>query len=324
MASQFTLEDRETIDRMQFANCELGEIATKVGKHRSSVYRELKRNSVDGKYRAAGAQRMSEQRRRDRPLKRKMERPDVKRSVHWALKHYWSPDEISGRLQLAYASDRSKWISHQAIYDWICGQPDGGARWGTYLRRGVKRRKRSENTGKIPEAVSVEGRPKIVDKRSRRGDWEGDTIVGPPGRGGALTLVDRKSRYLLMARVKNLKADTVCEASVKTFQMVPRKYRKTATFDNGKEFASHAKLSRRTGLAVYFARPYSPWQRGTNENTNGLIRQFFPKGTDLASVPEPRINQVQELLNNRPRRCLGYRTPNEVFSAKRTRVAFET
>lgn len=142
---------------------------------------------------------------------------------------------------------------------------------------------------------------------------------GASGRGGLLTLVDRKSRFTLVKRVADLRSATVRGAAADVLSSVPRQFRKTATFDNGKEFAEHEKLSRRTGVNVYFADPYCAWQRGSNENTNGLIRQFFPKGTDLVRQAASRINQVQELLNHRPRRCLGYRTPHEILTNIRPR-----
>jgi transposase, IS30 family len=171
--------------------------------------------------------------------------------------------------------------------------------------------------------VSIEGRPVIVDRRGRYGDWEGDTIVGANRRGGAVTLVERKSGYLLLGKVLNLQAATVRQVAAQRYRSMPPALRKTLTLDNGKEFAEHEQLAVEAELKVFFAKPYCAWQRGTNENTNGLIRQFFPKGTDLAHIPEHRFAKVQELLNNRPRKRLAYRTPNEVL-ASRLQVAIET
>jgi len=194
-----------------------------------------------------------------------------------------------------------------------------GRRWARFLRRQGKKRVDGEKRGKLPDATSIAGRPKIAERRGRRGDWEGDTVHGTPGHGGLVTLVDRKSRLVLIEQVSSLRSETVCGVVADALCSVPRQARKTATFDNGKEFAQHEELSRRTGVNVYFAHSYCSWQRGSNENTNGLIRQFFPKGTDLARQPASRINQVQDLLNHRPRRCLGYRTPHEAFTNIRPR-----
>src|SRR5208283_2179377 len=163
-----------------------------------------------------------------------------------------------------------------------------GKHWQRYLRRLGRKRPEWEKRGRLPTSVSIEGRPAIVDRRSRYGDWEGDTIVGANRRGGAVTLVERRSGYLLLGKVLNLQAAT------------PAALRKTLTLDNGKEFAEHEQLAVEAALRIYFAKPYSAWQRGTNENTNGLVRDFFPKGTDLANLPEHRFTKVQQLLNDRP------------------------
>ena len=163
---------------------------------------------------------------------------------------------------------------------------------------------------------SIEGRPAVVDRRARYGDWEGDTVVGRGHRSGAVTLVDRKSGYLLLGKVHDRQAATVREAMTELFQPLPMRLRKTLTLDNGKEFAEHEQLAATTSLRVYFAKPYCAWQRGTNENTNGLVRQFFPKGSDMVHVPAKQFEKVQHLLNNRPRKRLGYRTPLEILSSR--------
>jgi IS30 family transposase len=161
-----------------------------------------------------------------------------------------------------------------------------------------------------------------VDSRRRYGDWEGDTLVGAHRHGGAVSLVERKSGYLLLGRACDLHAPTVCGAAAELYRSMPPTLRKTLTLDNGKEFADHEQLAAEAALKVFFADPYCAWQRGTNENTNGLIRQFFPKGTDLARIPEHRFTKVQQLLNDRPRKRLGYRTPSEILSSRL--LAFQT
>jgi IS30 family transposase len=299
------------------------QIADRLGRSKGTISRELRRNRSRNGYWAVAAQRKAERRRRERPWVAKMERPEVRHYVQQRLRWRWSPDEIAGRSQSDFPHERRRHVSHQTIYTWIRRQQAAGKRWQRYLRRLGRKRVNSENRGRIRASVSIEGRPAVVDRRSRYGDWEGDTIVGANRRGGAVTLVDRKSGYLLLGKVRDLRAPTVHQAAARKYQAIPAALRKTLTLDNGKEFAEHEQLALEAALKIYFAKPYSAWQRGTNENTNGLIRQFFPKGTDLASIPEHRFTKVQQLLNDRPRKRLGYRTPNEVL-ASRLSVAIET
>lgn len=318
MAVHLTLEERELIAQKRAAGESRRAIARDLGRSPGTISRELRRNRSRNGYFPSRAQNRAAQRRRERPLERKMERPEVSQFVREKLKQYWSPDQIAGRLALVF-NDPKRHVSRQTIYTWIRNQTARGRRWERFLRRQGKKRRAADQRGKLPDTASIAGRPKIVERRGRRGDWEGDTVRGAPARGGLVTLVDRKSRLTLMGRVANLRAETVCGTAADVLRSVPPKARKTATFDNGKEFAQHEEFAERTGVQVYFAYPYCSWQRGTNENTNGLIRQFFPKGTDLARQPVSRIRQVQELLNHRPRRCLGYRTPLEAFTNIRPR-----
>ena len=323
MASHLTLEEREIICHMHRAGKMQVQIADRLVRSKSTISRELRRNRSRNGYWAVAAQRKAERRRSERPWVAKMERPEVRRYVQQRLRWRWSPDTIGGRSRGDFPRDRRRHISHQTIYTWIRSEQAAGKQWQRYLRRLGRKRPDPEKRGRIPASVSIEGRPAVVDRRSRYGDWEGDTIVGANHRGGALTLVDRKSGYLLLGRVPNLRAATVRQAAARKYQAIPAALRKTLTLDNGKEFAEHEQLALEAALKIYFAKPYSAWQRGTNENTNGLIRQFFPKGTDLASIPEHRFTKVQQLLNDRPRKRLGYRTPNEIL-ASRLSVAIET
>ena len=318
MAGHVTLEEREVLAQRRAAGASMRMIAMELDRNPSTISHELRRNRSGNCYFPSKAQEEAAQRRRDRRLVRKMDQPEVNRMVRKHLKEYWSPDQIAGRSKLLFANNRKCQISRQSIYTWIHAQTLRGKKWTRYLRRYGKTRRGRENRGKLADTTPIAGRPKIAERRGRLGDWEGDTVHGST-RGGLLTLVDRKSRFLLMGQIDDLTAATVLDVAIDALHRVPRHARKTATFDNGKEFARHEELSRRTGLAVYFARPYSAWQRGTNENTNGLIRQFYPKGTDLVRQARSRISQVQDLLNHRPRRCLGYRTPHEAFTNIRPR-----
>jgi IS30 family transposase len=323
MASHLTLEEREVIAQMHRAGKRQTQIADRLGRHKSTISRELRRNRSRNGYWAVAAQRKAEKRRRERPWVSKMQRPEVRRYVQQRLRWRWSPDEIAGRSRGDFPHDRRRQISASTIYAWISAEQARGKHWQRYLRRLGRKRPDREKRGRLPASTSIEGRPAVVDRRSRYGDWEGDTIVGAHRRGGVVTLVERKSGYVLLGKVPNLQAATVRETAAGRYATTPPTLRKTLTLDNGKEFAEHKQLEAEAELKIYFAKPYSAWQRGTNENTNGLVRDFFPKGTDLAKLPEHRFTKVQQLLNDRPRKRLGYRTPNEVL-ASRLHVAIET
>jgi transposase, IS30 family len=316
MASHLTLEEREVIAHMHRAGKLQTQIADRLGRNKSTISRELGRNRSRNGYWAAAAQRKAERRRSERPWVAKMQRPEVRRYVQDRLRRRWSPDQIAGRSHIDFPGDRRRQISPPTIYAWIRGEQDRGKHWQRYLRRLGRKRPEWEKRGRLPTAVSIDGRPAVVDRRSRFGDWEGDTIVGARRRGGAVTLVERKSGYLLLGKVPDLQAATVRQAAAKQYATTPPALRRTLTLDNGKEFAEHEQLQVEAALKIYFAKPYSAWQRGTNENTNGLVRQFFPKGTDLANIPEHRFTKVQQLLNDRPRKRLGYRSPNEVLASR--------
>jgi|WetSurMetagenome_2_1015567.scaffolds.fasta_scaffold209564_2 transposase, IS30 family len=316
MASHLTLQEREIVAQMLHDHRKQCEIAEKLERDPGTISRELSRNRSRNGYWASTAQAMADTRCSQRPRICKMEQPEVSRYVRERLRQYWSPDEIAGRSRLDFPNDSRRHISRQTIYTWLHAQQAAGAQWYRYLRRLGCPRNPLEKRGQLPACISIEGRPAIVDRRVRYGDWEGDTVVGRWHQGGAVTLVDRKSGYLLLHRIPDRQATTVREAIAELFRPLPSSLRRTLTLDNGKEFAEHKQLSREAALDVYFAKPYCAWQRGTNENTNGLVRQFFPKGSDLAHTPVRRIEKVQHLLNNRPRRRLGYQTPLETLGSR--------
>jgi transposase, IS30 family len=323
MASHLTLEEREVIAHMKHDGESQTQIAKRLSRSKSTISRELKRNRCQNGYWAVAGQKKAAARRSGRAWTPKLNRPALRKYVRDRLRQYWSPDEIAARSRMEFPDDWRQQISHQSIYEWIAAQDAVGARWRRFLRRGGKNRPKPENRGRIPGATSIDGRPPVVDRRERYGDWEGDTVVGAGRRGGAVTLVERKSGYTMLGRVDDLKAPTVRQAAGELYAGIPAVLRKTLTLDNGKEFAHHEQLANDANLKIFFAKPYCAWQRGTNENTNGLIRQFFPKGTDLASVSRARFTKVQQLLNNRPRKRLGYLTPCEVLQS-RLHVAIET
>ena len=238
------------------------------------------------------------------------------RYVEARLNRQWSPEEISHRLRIEYPTDVSMRVSHETIYRWV--YLDAGVEGGLYknLRRRHKKRRRQKRYGtgrRFADRKCITQRPRVVETRERYGDWEGDTIEGKRSSGYIATMVERKSRFLLATKLENKKAETLTTESIRTFGSIPRKIRKTLTVDNGSEFAQFKSYEDKTGLEIYFAKPYAAWQRGANENTNGLLRQYFPKGSDFKKVTEEDVQQAVKRLNGRPRKCLNYQTPREMF-----------
>jgi IS30 family transposase len=234
--------------------------------------------------------------------------PEVHQYVQDRLEKYWSPDQIAGRVRRDFPRSPRRWLSRQAIYDWIHTQ---APQWQTWLRRGGRP---PEKRGKLTDCVRIGGRPEVINSRRRYGDWEGDTIVGHGRHSALLTLVERRSGYARIGRMDSMKSDVTMRAAKRRMKDLPPSFRRSVTFDNGKEFAEHQKLTRGLGLEVYFTEAYASWQRGTNENTNGLLRQFFFKGTDFTQVSHREVARVEQLLNERPRKRLDYRTPAEVIA----------
>lgn len=325
MSQQLTSEDRAVLAQLLSTNMPKSEIARRLKKHRSTIYRELARNTCAWGYLPEDAQQRTDIRRWVNHRVRKMDELVVRRYVCQGLKQYWSPDQIAGRSQLDFRGEPRRQISRQTIYQWINTRPkDERRQWRSCLRFGRPRRKRREDAGRLPNAVRIDGRPAIVDSRRRFGDWEGDTIVGRAHRGGLLSLVERKSGFTFLARVNDRRAATIRAVAEIRLAALPDALCRTVTFDNGKEFAEHERLSAATGIDVYFAHPYAAWERGTNEHTNGLVRQYTPKGTDFTATSHRAVAAIQSSLNDRPRKRHDYRTPREVLQhwAQRRDVAF--
>jgi IS30 family transposase len=236
------------------------------------------------------------------------------------LRAGWSPLQIAGRLRRMEGDDHPGTVCHETIYTALYALPRGELRRELLgaLRQGRQnRRPRSRGTDRrhfVSDDVRIAARPDDVAGRLIPGHWEGDLIKGAANRSAVGTLVERTSRLVLLARIDGLDADTTRCAFERAFDHIPKTLRKTLTYDRGTEMARHAELTRNTGIKVYFADPYSPWQRASNENANGLIRQYLPKGTDLSPFTQDQLNQVAEHLNNRPRKVLDFQTPNEVFA----------
>lgn len=316
MASQLTLSEREQVAQFWNQGLSRTEIGERLGRHRTTIGRELARNSTAGVYWASTAQEMAKARRQRRP--RKLDEVELNVFVHLALEKRWSPEQIAGRCERQFPKQPRCRVSHMTIYRWIANNAYR-YHFESLLRFG-RRSKEPENRGKIPARADIAGRPAIVDQRVRFGDWEGDTIVGKARRGGLVTLVERKSGFALVRKVDRLQADHVSRVIRRQFASLPQGLRHTATFDNGSEFKKHQRITATTGVKIYFARPYHAWERGSNESFNGLVRQFFPKGTDFAEISPREIKRVLDLLNDRPRKRLGYRTPREVLARHFTRA----
>jgi len=234
------------------------------------------------------------------------------------LKRKYSPQQIARRLKLEYPHDPEMWVSHETIYQSLFVQGRGTLRKelhrclrsGRALRR--PRNRRVENRGRIPNMVMISERPAEIEDRAVPGHWEGDLIIGKDHKSAIATLVERQTRYVLLCRLPNgYNAEAVRDAITKRIRTLPDHLRRSLTWDQGKEMAEHVEFTVATGIQVYFCDPHSPWQRGSNENTNGLLRQYFPKGTDLAAHSQQRLNAVARELNGRPRQTLDWMTPSE-------------
>jgi IS30 family transposase len=305
-------EEREILSQMRAAGHSQAQIAKALGRSASTISRELKRYGYKTMYVAVDAQRGASQRRRAaRAKSRKLNRPENREYVIAGLRKSWSPDQIAGRSQLDFADDPRRKLSHQTIYTWIKND-DHCRRWKKLLRCHKRKRCRERAQERVDRAL--EKRPEEINLRERFGDWEGDTIVGSGPHGGVLvSLVERKSRYLILLPLPHRKSDLVERSIRGRLQQLPPELRRSITFDNGSEFAAYAALENSLELTVYFTDPHSPWQRGTNEYHNRLVRQFAPKGTVLRELSDYKVRKYERLLNDRPRKQLNYRTPREVF-----------
>jgi IS30 family transposase len=286
------------------------EIARLMHRHRSTIYRELERNGDKLGYQSDRAEWLARRRRRSCHRPQKLRDLDLRLYVNDRLRQAWSPDQIAGRMRVEFPRQPAWRVSAQTIYSWIWRT---GGRVGRWLRLANRRPKSTE---KSADYVSIRGRPAVINARRRYGDWEGDTIQGQRKRSGLVTLVERKSGLVRIGRITNLRSATAIDMAARCLADLPRALRQSVTFDNGPEFAEHRRLTDTLGLAVYFAEPYKAWQRGSNENTNGLLRQYFPKGIDFKRITTREVSRVEKLINERPRKRLGYRAPIEILATR--------
>jgi transposase, IS30 family len=312
--TQLTQEERYQIYALKKAGHIQSEIAEIIGRDPGTISRELRRNRGLKGYRPQQAHNLALARRYDKAQPRIGNQ--VWQQVELLIREEWSPEQVVGRV----AMEQGVSISHEWIYQYIYADKHSGGDLYRYLRCQKVRRKRYgsyDRRGCIPNQVSIDDRPAIVDSKRRIGDWEGDTVIGKGHRGALVTLVERKSLYTVIRSVLHKTAEAVRDAVVDGLSPYID-WVHTITYDNGREFADHEGMASDLETRIYFAHPYASWERGLNENTNGLIRQYFPKDRDLTTVTKHEIEKAMDKLNHRPRKSLGYRTPYEVFFKTRT------
>ncbi len=333
---RLTLAEREQISQGLWADESFGQIAIRINRNPSTISREVKR-SVKKKrrsYSAIKAQIKTDLNKKKRGRKKKLENnAALKEYIYDGLKQEWSPEEIAKRIKLEYSDDMTMRISHETIYQHLYCLPRGELKKELMksLRQERKYRQSRKNAHyrrqRIPDIISISERPKEAEGRIVPGHWEGDLLIGK-GRSSALgTLVERTTRLTLLVPLTTKDAFAVRASFAGAFKRIPKQFTKTLTYDRGSEMSQHKLFTEQTKIQVYFADPYSPWQRGTNENTNGLIRQYFPKGrTDFKQVSLSAIREAERRLNSRPRKTLGFYTPSEKFYELITgeKIALET
>jgi IS30 family transposase len=318
---QLNIEEREIISRELSQHHSARQIGKILGRHHSTISREVDRNGGAAAYRAVDAQRRCDVGRL-RPKERKLEASArLHDAVNDGLAEKWSPKQISERLRKEYPDDEDMRVSHETIYECLYLQARGELRTELKLalRRGRTRRvNRSRTTvarGQIVDMVNISERPKEADDRAVPGFWEGDLIIGKGNKSQIATLVERTTRFVMLVRIPyDRNAERVAYLLAKKMETLPEFLRNSVTWDQGKEMARHAEFTVRTGIPVYFCDPHSPWQRGSNENTNGLLRQYFPKGTDLSLHSQEELDRVAAQLNGRPRQTLDWLKPVEVLN----------
>lgn len=321
--NRVTFKERIKLSVFMEQGLSLSEIAKKLGRNKSTISREVSRCKEIEVYDPSLANYHSfyYQGSRRNHFRKLDQNIRLRKEVLKGLTQRWSPEQISENLKRAYPKDKSMRISHESIYTYIYVLPRGELKKEliNLLRQKKKyrRSRKGEYTKRttIPELISIEERPKSVEKRSVPGHWEGDLIIGKDHKSAVGTLVERKTRALILVplRSKSRSASVVRRAFERAFKKIPKEMRMTLTYDRGTEMCEHKLFSKNTKMKVYFCHPSSPWQRGTCENTNGLIRDYFPKGTDFSNVALKELKRVQDQLNERPRKALGFRTPKEVF-----------
>jgi IS30 family transposase len=319
---QLTIGEREEISRGVALDEGVRAIARRLGRCPSTISRELSRHGGRGAYRASVADAEAWARARRPKRCRLALHPRLRRRVEAKLQADWSPQQIAAWLQATYPDDLTMRVSHETIYQALYVQARGALKRGlvAHLRRGQRHRRprasarATRGPGQLVDIVRIAERPPSADTRAVPGHWEGDLLVGKRGT-QIVTLVERQSRFVMLERVATADSPTVVAALARRIQRLPPSLKQSLTWDRGKEMAQHQRFTIDTAVQVYFCDPQSPWQRGSNENTNGLLRQYFPKGSDLSQVTQHQLNAVATKLNTRPRQTLDWKTPADVLAA---------
>ena len=319
-----SIEEREIVQEMIWCKRSIRYIARKIGRSHSSIIREIKRNNPERpvRYSSRLANDRAVKKRKCRGRTERLKNDSIRKYVVIHIKKKWSPEQIAGRITI----DTGEHISHEAIYQYVYAQVCSGSNLiksghedlRLYLRRRRKIRlphgaRKCQRIFKS-KGVSIDERPIIVNERKRIGDWEGDTVESKDHKPGINTLVERKAGLVFITKLKNKTSKATTKAMSNRFKLIPEKLKLTVTLDNGFENSDWKGIEEQTGIKCYYAHPYHSWERGTNENTNGLIRDYFPKKTDFDTISDEEISFVEKELNNRPRKRLGWMTPLEVWS----------
>jgi len=316
-----TLAEREEISRAVAAGHSIRSIATSLGRAPSTISREIRRNGGNRCYRANQADQAAWDRAHRPKICKLAENRALARVVTSKLQLAWSPEQIAGWLKRTYPDDETYQVSHETIYRSLFIQARGALkkellqhlRRTRAMRRSRHHTQKTDNHGRITDAVSIRERPASAEDRAVPGHWEGDLVFGS-NNSQIATLVERHTRYVMLAKAGGKDTETVIDALIKQAHKLPRELYKSLTWDRGKEMADHKRFTLATDIKVYFCDPRNPWQRGSNENTNGLLRQYFPKGTDLSVYSQAKLNAVARQLNERPRKTLDYETPADRFN----------
>jgi IS30 family transposase len=315
-----TLAERETISRAMVAGKSIRRIAVSLARSPSTISREIQRNGGSEQYRATQA----DQAAWDRALRPKTCKlalhPALAQQVADKLHRQWSPEQIAGWLRRTYSNDTSRQVSHETIYRTLFIQSRGALkkellahlRRTRAMRRSRHHTQKTDDHGRISNTLSISERPATVEDRAVPGHWEGDLLCGSRNS-QIVTLVERQTRYVTLVKIASKGSQTVIDALIKNARRLPKELYRSLTWDRGSEMAGHRRFTLATDIQVYFCDPHHPWQRGTNENTNGLLRQYFPKGLDLSDISQSKLNTVARQLNARPRKTLGYETPSERY-----------
>ena len=316
-----SLAEREEISRAVVEDQSIRSIATSLGRAPSTISREIKRNGGQECYRASQADQAAWDRAHRPKTCKLVQNRALAHIVAAKLRWQWSPEQIAGWLKRTYPGDENYQVSHETIYRSLFIQARGALkkellqhlRRTRAMRRSRHHTQKTDNHGRITDTVSISERPAAVEDRAVPGHWEGDLLCGSRNSQIA-TLVERHTRYVMLVKLASKETETVINALIKNARTLPQELYQSLTWDRGKEMAEHKRFTLATDIKVYFCDPQNPWQRGTNENTNGLLRQYFPKGTDLSAYSQAKLNAVARKLNDRPRKTLNYETPAEKFS----------